>query len=62
MSKDLAVSFFPFRLRLGRDETPFGKMGFVALLGCVEAVGAPSGAVLGCSWEVGLIAIIYSAG
>ena len=41
--KDLAISFFPFRLRLGRDETPFGKMGFVTLLGRVEAVGAPLG-------------------
>lgn len=43
MLKDLAISFFPLRLRLGRDETVFGKMGFVALLGCVETLGAQSG-------------------
>lgn len=44
MSKDLAISFFSFRLNLSRDG--FGKMGFVALLGCVEVVGALLG---GCS-------------
>jgi len=41
--KDLEISFFPFRLRLGKDETLFDKMGFVALLGSVEVGGAPSG-------------------
>lgn len=41
MSKDLAISFFPLRLNLSRDG--FGKMGFVALLGCVMVVRAPLG-------------------